>query len=242
MDDETSPLLQPLERRRFSTLSYICMNYWFIFIILITLIICFVSIFTIWLVSTFVVDMPKLYLQQLYIPALDLSENPIATTAAAAPVNPTLFFDLKFVNPTKGHIISCGDGEVTFFYGFGRRLDVANYTVGGIVLDKGETAYRRGVVEARGVPWDGALETVSGGSAAVFGVEVAVEVRFGYYWFWYSSKRWSRVGSDVEVGASGRKLQSDAVRLTSAANRRSCHHRFPALTFVVLSVLLVLVV
>ncbi|EYU24920.1 hypothetical protein MIMGU_mgv1a022078mg [Erythranthe guttata] len=182
--------------------------------------------------------MPKLYLQQLYIPALDLSENP--TAAADAPVNPTLFFDLKFVNPTEGHIISCGDGEVTFFYGSGRSLDVANYTLGGIVLDKGETAYQRGVVEARGVPWEGALEAVSGGSAAVFGVEVAVEVRFGYYWFWYSSKRWLRVGNDVEVGASGRKLQSEAVRLTSAANRQSCR-RFPALTFVV-SVLLVLVV
>lgn len=43
---------------------------------------------------TITVDTPKIYVQQIYIPApLDRSEN-----SSAAPLNPTLFFDLKFEN------------------------------------------------------------------------------------------------------------------------------------------------
>ncbi|KAL7086899.1 hypothetical protein ACP275_13G031200 [Erythranthe tilingii] len=225
--DQDSPFLRPLERRRLSTLINIWKDHW--------ITICVVLIFGgIWFSTTFNVDMPKLYLQQIYVPALDLSENPTAA-AAAAPVNPTLFFDIRFENPMADHSNSYGDGEIAFFYGPGRSLRVANYTLGGFNLDAGKTAYRRGLVEGRGVPWDGAL-----GAAAIFGVEVAVKVRFGY-WFWYSNKRPLRVGGDVEVGPSGRKVRSEDVPLTSAANMLR-GRRFSALTFVAVSLLLVSVV
>lgn len=113
--DEVSPLLEPLERGN-DTINCLRKNFWLLFILLIWI--------TIWIISTITVDEPKIYIQQIYIPTLDQSEN-----YSAATVNPSLFFDLKFENSMKDHSLSYGNTNITFFYVSNyitRRLSVAN--------------------------------------------------------------------------------------------------------------------
>lgn len=68
------------------------------------------------------------------------------------------------------------------------------------------------------MPWDDALKAVSNGSKAVFRLDLAARPRFRF-WFWYTKKKGMRIGADVEVDASGMKVNKDDIRLKSAASK-----------------------
>ncbi|KAK4427866.1 hypothetical protein Salat_1555600 [Sesamum alatum] len=167
---------------------------------------------TIWFMLTFRIHMPKCHLQQLYLPSLDLSNG----TAAAATINPTLFFDLELENTMNDHSVRYSDINLTFYYGPNRNFTIANYRVPGFYQGKEKTAYRRDVVETHDLPWDDAIRKVSNGSTAVFRVDLVAKPTFRY-WFWYSKRRWLRVGAKVEVDATGKKVKKEPIPLKSAA-------------------------
>lgn len=166
---------------------------------------------TLWIGLSFNLKGPRCYIQDFYVPALDLSETTSNTT-----INPCLFFDLALENILNDHSLRYGDVNLTFSYG---RNAVANYIVPNFYQGKGKTAHRREVVETRGVPWEDAIKAVSNGSKAVFRVDLAARPRFRF-WFWYSKKKGVRIGADVEVDGSGMKVEKDDIRLNSAASKR----------------------
>ncbi|KAL2230122.1 UNVERIFIED_CONTAM: hypothetical protein Sindi_1606600 [Sesamum indicum] len=206
MAEEFSSLLEPLqdcepERIGDCIWKYIC--------IIITLPV------TVWFMLTFRIHMPKCHLQQLYLPALDLSDTSNAT-AAAAVINPTLFFDLELENTMNDHSVRYSDINLTFYYGPDRNFTIANYRVPGFYQGKEKKAYRRDVVESHDLPWDDAIGKVLNGSRAVFRVDLVAKPTFRY-WFWYSKRRWLRVGAKVEVDATGKKVKKEPIPLKSAA-------------------------
>ncbi|KAK4405942.1 hypothetical protein Sango_0600700 [Sesamum angolense] len=156
---------------------------------------------------TFRIHMPKCHLQQLYLPALDLSDTSNAT-APPALINPTLFFDLQLENTMNDHSVRYSDINLTFYYGPDRNFTIANYRVPGFYQGKEKKAYRRDVVESHDLPWDDAIGKVLNGSRAVFRVDLVAKPTFRY-WFWYSKRRWLRVGAKVEVDATGKKVKKN---------------------------------
>ncbi|EYU24898.1 hypothetical protein MIMGU_mgv1a017860mg, partial [Erythranthe guttata] len=140
---------------------------------------------------TYTIKRPHCYIQEFYVPALDLSLN--STTTAV--INPCLFFELAFENIMADHSVRYGDVNLTFSYG---RSAVAKYVVPTFYQGKLKRADRREVVESSGVPWEAAVKVVSNGSAAVFRVDLVARPRFRF-WFWYSKRKGMRIGADVEV-------------------------------------------
>ncbi|KAI3469821.1 hypothetical protein Pfo_026484 [Paulownia fortunei] len=227
MSEEFSPLLEPLNSDSIGG----CIGKYVWLIITLPI--------TVWIMLTFRIHMPNCHLQQLYLPALDLSDIS-NTTAAAAAINPSLFFDLKLENTMNDHSVLYGDINLTFYYGPTRNFTIAHFRVPGFYQGKEKTAYRRDVVEAHNLPWEDAIRKVSNGSRAVFRVDLVAKPSFRY-WFWYSKRRLLRVGAKVEVDATGKKINKDAVALKSAAaHGRRCHSRRVGF-FVVSSFLLSLV-
>ncbi|KAL8031466.1 hypothetical protein ABFX02_13G026800 [Erythranthe guttata] len=153
---------------------------------------------------TYTIKRPHCYIQEFYVPALDLSLN-------STVVNPCLFFDLAFENIMKDHSVRYGDVNLTFSYG---RSAVANYVVPTFYQGMSKRADRREVVESSGVPWEAAVKAVSNGSAAVFRVDLVARPRFGF-WFWYSKRKGMRIGADVEVDRFGMKVKREDIRLTN---------------------------
>ncbi|KAL0287474.1 UNVERIFIED_CONTAM: hypothetical protein Scaly_2764200 [Sesamum calycinum] len=206
MAEEFASLLEPLNDFEFERIGecigkYIC--------IIITLPV------TVWFMLTFRIHMPKCHLQQLYLPALDLSDTSNAT-APPALINPTLFFDLQLENTMNDHSVRYSDINLTFYYGPDRNFTIANYRVPGFYQGKEKKAYRRDVVESHDLPWDDAIGKVLNGSRAVFRVDLVAKPTFRY-WFWYSKRRWLRVGAKVEVDATGKKVKKEPIPLKSAA-------------------------
>ncbi|KAG8369833.1 hypothetical protein BUALT_Bualt14G0054800 [Buddleja alternifolia] len=193
---------------------------------------------TVWFMLTFPIHMPNCHLQQLYLPSLDLISNTHDPNITA--INPTLFFDLKLENTMNDHSIRYGDINLIFYYGPNRNVNIANYTVPGFYQGKEKTAYRRDVVDTHDLPWNEAMRKVSNGSTAVFRVDLVAKPTFRY-WFWYSKKRWLRVGAKFEINATGKKTNKSAIELKSAAAYRD--HRLSGRVgiFVLFSVLLPLV-
>ncbi|KAG8386901.1 hypothetical protein BUALT_Bualt03G0197000 [Buddleja alternifolia] len=167
---------------------------------------------TLWIGLSFNLKGPRCYIQEFYVPTLDLSQNHSNSTNST---NPSLFFDIALKNILDDHSIRYGDVNLTFSY---RRNAVANYTVPSFYQGKGKTAHRREVVEARGVPWEDARRVVSNGSKVVFRVDLAARPRFRF-WFWYSKKKGVRIGADVEVDGSGMKVYKDKIRLNDAVSK-----------------------
>lgn len=182
---------------------------------------------TIWVALSFNLKGPRCYLQEFYVPALDLSQNTSITPNTT--VNPCLFFDLAFENILTDRSVRYGDVNLTFSYG---KDAVADYVVPSFYQGKGKTAHRREVVEARGVTWGDAIKAVSNGSTTVFRVDMAARPRFRF-WFWYSKKKGVRIGADVEVDGTGMKVKKEDIRLNSAESKRRLG------VFVLLSSLLV---
>ncbi|KAG8386903.1 hypothetical protein BUALT_Bualt03G0197200 [Buddleja alternifolia] len=169
---------------------------------------------TLWVGLSFNLKGPRCYIQEFYVPTLDLSQT---TSNSTTIINPSLFFDVTLKNILDDHSIRYGDVNLTFSYG---QNAVANYIVPSFYQGKGKTAHRREVVEARGMPWDDALRAVSNGSKAVFRVDLAAKPRFRF-WFWYSRKKGVRIGANVEVDGSGLKVHKDDIRLNFAASKGS---------------------
>ncbi|KAL0380505.1 UNVERIFIED_CONTAM: hypothetical protein Sangu_0114800 [Sesamum angustifolium] len=209
MAEEFSPLLEPLEEIE-NPGKCIGKYIWMIITLPVT----------VWFMLTFRIHMPKCHLQQLYLPALDLSDtsNATAVSVATATLNPTLFFDLELENTMNDHSVRYSDINLTFYYGPNRNLTIANYRVPGFYQGKEKKAYRRDVVESHDLPWDDAIRKVSNGSTAVFRVDLVAKPTFRY-WFWYSKRRWLRVGAKVEVDATGKKVKKEPIPLKSAAAR-----------------------
>ncbi|EYU24888.1 hypothetical protein MIMGU_mgv1a026252mg, partial [Erythranthe guttata] len=153
---------------------------------------------------------PRCYIQEFYVPALDLSQNTSISNHTTV-INPCLFFDLAFENILGDRSVRYGDGNLTFSYG---RTAVANYVVPTFYQGKLKRADRREVVESSGVPWESAVKAVSNGSAAVFRVDLVARPRFGF-WFWYSKRKGMRIGADVEVDGFGMKMKREDIRLTN---------------------------
>ncbi|KAI3469827.1 hypothetical protein Pfo_026490 [Paulownia fortunei] len=214
MAEEFSPLLEPLNSDSIGG----CIGKYVWLIVTLPV--------TVWIMLTFRIHMPKCHLQQLYVPSLDLSD--ITNTTAAAAVNPSLFFDLKLENTMNDRSVLYGDINLTFYYGPSRNFTIAHYTVPGFYQGKVKTTYRRDVVETHNLPLEDAVRKVSNGSRAVFRVDLVAKPSFRY-WFWYSKRRWLRVGAKVEVDATGKKINKNAIPLKSAAaqgrrfdSRRGC--------------------
>ncbi|KAL9145208.1 hypothetical protein ABFS82_13G025900 [Erythranthe guttata] len=158
---------------------------------------------------------PRCYIEEFYVPALDLSQKNPTSNNNSIIINPCLFFDLAFHNVLTYRSVYYEDRvNVTFSYG---RSAVASYAVPTFFQGKGKTAHRREVVESRGVPWETAVEEVLNGSTAVFRVDLAARPRF-MFWFWYSKKKNVRIGADVEVDGSGMKVKKEYIRLDSGAS------------------------
>ncbi|KAL7086867.1 hypothetical protein ACP275_13G029100 [Erythranthe tilingii] len=171
---------------------------------------------------TYKIKRPHCYIQEFYVPALDLSLNSISnnnrtSTTTAVLINPCLFFDLAFENIMTDHSVRYGDVNLTFSYG---RSAVANYVVPTFYQGMSKRADRREVVETSGVPWEAAVKAVSNGSAAVFRVDLVAQPRFGF-WFWYSKRKGMRIGADVEVDGFGMKVKREDIRLTNLGASKS---------------------
>ncbi|KAK4425448.1 hypothetical protein Salat_1738800 [Sesamum alatum] len=193
MAEEFSSLLEPLAECELDNIGdcigkYIC--------IIITLPL------TIWFMLTFRIHMPKCHLQQLYLPSLDLSNG----TAAAATINPTLFFDLELENTMNDHSVRYSDINLTFYYGPNRNFTIANYRVPGFYQGKEKTAYRRDVVETHDLPWDDAIRKVSNGSTAVFRVDLVAKPTFRY-WFLVFQEEVAKGGGQ----SGGRRHREDGL-------------------------------
>ncbi|XP_042010555.1 protein NDR1-like [Salvia splendens] len=153
---------------------------------------------------------PRCYLEQLYVPALDVSAAPPPQRATnSTTTNPFLFFVLGLENNLQIRSISYGDVALTFFYG---RKAVANYTVPAFYQGMMATAHRRDVVETRGLPWGDAVGAVSAGGTVGFRVELAAQPRFKVL-FWYSKEKKVRILADVAVDGTGFNVGGDDVRM-----------------------------
>ncbi|KAL1555596.1 protein NDR1-like [Salvia divinorum] len=150
---------------------------------------------------------PRCYLEQLYVPALDISAP--QNTSNSTTTNPFLFFALGLENNLQIRSISYDNVTLAFFYG---RKAVADYVVPGFYQGMLGTAHRRDVVETRGVPWEDAVGAVSAGGTVGFRVDLAARMRFKVL-FWYSKEKKVRVLADVAVDDSGFKAGGDDVRM-----------------------------
>ncbi|KAL8031460.1 hypothetical protein ABFX02_13G026500 [Erythranthe guttata] len=168
---------------------------------------------TIWIGLSFNLKGPRCYIQEFYVPALDLSQNNISNHTTV--INPCLFFDLAFENILADRSVRYGDVNLTFSYS---RTAVANYVVPTFYQGKLKRADRREVVESSGVPWEAAVKAVTNGSAAVFQVDLVARPRFRFR-FWYSKRKGMRIGADVEVDGFGMKVKREDIRLNLGASK-----------------------
>ncbi|EYU24883.1 hypothetical protein MIMGU_mgv1a024087mg [Erythranthe guttata] len=157
---------------------------------------------------------PHFYINEFYVPALDLSQHTASNNNNNQTVvtNPCLFFDLAFVNIMLKQTVHYGDVNITLSHG---RKAVASYVVPAFIQEHRGVEYRREVVE--GVPWESTEKAVSNGSTVVFRVDLATVVTFHSL---NTKKKDVRIGADVEVDGTGLKLKREDIRLDSAASRR----------------------
>ncbi|XP_057792575.1 protein NDR1-like [Salvia miltiorrhiza] len=181
--------------------------------------------------QTFHLPGPRCYLEELYVPALDMSLPPPPPNSTA---NPFLFFVLGLHNNLQIRSISYGNVTLTFFYG---RKAVAGYVVPGFYQGRMRTARRRDVVETGGVPWADALAEVSRGATAAFRVELAARPRFKIL-FWYSKEKDVRIVADVAVGGAGLKAGKDDIRLKKIQHSAAPEHRIRVLLLFIVTLLL----
>ncbi|EYU24880.1 hypothetical protein MIMGU_mgv1a020909mg, partial [Erythranthe guttata] len=188
------------------------------------------SITTLTLTVTMTPPGPHFYINEFYVPVLDLSQH------MASNNNNNIFFDLAFVNILPEQTVHYGDVNITLSHG---RNAVANYVVPTFFQEPLDVVYRREVVESRGVPWESTVKAVSNGSTVVFRVDLVALVKFhslntkkkdvrigadvevdGTGLNTNSKKKDVRIGADVEVDGTGLKLKREDIRLDSAASRR----------------------
>ncbi|KAL8031457.1 hypothetical protein ABFX02_13G026200 [Erythranthe guttata] len=159
---------------------------------------------------------PHFYINEFYVPALDLSQHTASNNNnnQTVVINPCLFLDLAFVNIMLKQTVHYGDVNITLSHG---RKAVASYVVHTFIQEHRDVEYKREVVESRGVPWESTVKAVSNGSTVVFRVDLAALVKFHSL---NTKKKDVRIGADVEVDGTGLKLKREDIRLDSAASRR----------------------
>lgn len=146
---------------------------------------------------------PRLYIEELYIPVLNNSTR----------YNTSIFMDLKFNRVLAVVALSYQDVNVTIFY------NSTSYFATIPKFDQGgkRTARRKVVVDARTLPWEDALEKVSGGSTVVFTVVAATRYRLERCDYEgdcsYTRPKTLIVEGDVWVDGSGGKVSSKPIRL-----------------------------
>lgn len=150
---------------------------------------------------------PKLYIQDFYIPSLNIN-----STTQLSKLNTFIFIHLKLVNVMPFNGLRYGDLNLTFFYGLNGTLTVANHTVAGFYQGLRKTAHKIAVVRTRGMPWEDAFEAVSGGSTVDFAVELATTVKLRRCGF-YTKRKTVVVAADVRVDASGEDVHHKVIKL-----------------------------
>lgn len=112
---------------------------------------------------------PRLYVQELYVPALNNS----ITTYNSSSLNTSIFIDLKFKRVVAYVPILYEDINITLCYGLTKIFSV----LPGFVQGRKKVFRRRAVVEGGEMPWEDALREISDGSTMALTVEVATTFR-----------------------------------------------------------------
>ncbi|XP_047949696.1 uncharacterized protein LOC125195606 [Salvia hispanica] len=151
---------------------------------------------------------PRLYIEELYIPALNKSTRYNTTS-----LNTSIFMDLKFNRVLAMVALSYQDVNITIFYNStGYFATIPKFDQGGK-----RTVRRKVVVEARTLPWEDVFEKVSGGSMVVFTVVVATRYRLERCDYEgdcsYTRPKTLIVEGDVWVDGFGEKVSSKPIRL-----------------------------
>ncbi|KAH6786427.1 hypothetical protein C2S52_005979 [Perilla frutescens var. hirtella] len=152
---------------------------------------------------------PTCSIEKLYVAALNTTDN-----SAAARSNRTIYFDLKLANSMKDKGVHYANITLNFYYN--STIPVANYTVPEFYQGHKKSTRRRDLVAATGVPWAAALDAVSNGSAVSFRVRLATRVKFKIL-FWYTKRHALDVAGDVQVNATGNKVNKKGVKLKKSA-------------------------
>ncbi|CAA3001199.1 NDR1-like [Olea europaea subsp. europaea] len=177
-----------------------------IIVFIITLLIILITVKTI-------KESPSCSVKNFYVPALNRLDN--ANTSSS---NNFIFFDLQLKNGLDEISVRYDPINLAFFYGPNTSLSIGNYTLGGFHQGKKKGAQRRDVVETHGVPWDDAVKAVSNGSTVIFRLDLTAKIRFKE-WFFMSKKRNLAVWANMEINNSGKKVQKEAIELTSGSSR-----------------------
>ncbi|KAL1537742.1 protein NDR1-like [Salvia divinorum] len=160
---------------------------------------------------------PTCSVEGLYAAALNATDN-----SSSARSNRTVYVDLKLANSMKDKGVHYANTTLTLSY---RRnsssdlIDVGDYAVPEFHQGHKKSARRRVLVDVAGLPWAEARDAVSGGSAVGFRVRVATRVKFKIM-FWYTKRQRLEVAGDVQVDATGGKVNKKGVKLKSAAEVR----------------------
>lgn len=152
---------------------------------------------------------PTCSVEQLYVAALNTTDNSTASRS-----NRTIYFDLKLDNGMKDKGVHYANITLSFYYN--STLPVANYTVPEFYQGHKKNTHRRDLVAAPGLPWAEALDAVANGSAVSFRVRLATSVKFKIV-FWYTKRHRLEVAGDVQVNATGNKVNKKNVKLKSEA-------------------------
>ncbi|AES66886.1 hypothetical protein MtrunA17_Chr2g0319481 [Medicago truncatula] len=169
-------------------------------------------IITIGLMALFIwlslrVDEPKLYIDKIYLPALNKALN---TTAKS---NTTFTFLLKLVNPNKDKGIQYDPIHLnfTFYNTLNTTLPLGNVTVNGFYQGHEKKAKKNGVVEAGVKNLTASVKGVVDGKVYLR-VDYITAVKYKIL-VWYTKRDRLWGGANVEIGDSGEKMGKKSVRL-----------------------------
>jgi len=152
------------------------------------------------------VDEPKLYIDKIYLPALNKTLNSTSRS------NTTFTFRLKLNNPNKDKGIQYDPIHLnfTFFNTLNATLPLGNVTLNGFYQGHEKKAKKNGVVEA----------SVKNLTASIKGINGKVYLRVDYVTavkykilVWYTKRDQLWGGANVEIGDSGEKMGKKSVRL-----------------------------
>lgn len=169
-----------------------------------------VSAFITLTVLGFVALEPRLYVQELYVPALVNSTRYNSTS-----FNTSIYMDLKFKRVSTFIALSYVDLNITLFYNSNRSSSAGYYVFPGFVQGHKKTVHRKMVVVGSGVPWEDAVQKISGRSTVVFTVALATKYRVERCTdddCSYTQATTMVVDAEVEVDGSGHKVSKKAIR------------------------------
>lgn len=147
------------------------------------------------------VDEPKLYIDHIYVPALNKSLNTHSS-------NSTLLFTLKLANPNKDKGIQYDAVLLRFgiFHDLNETFSLGNATVDGFYQGYQKKAFKPGSLAASG----NLTATVNGG--VHFRVDYSTAVKYKVL-LWYTKRDRLWGGANVEIGNSGEKVHPKPIRL-----------------------------